>query len=179
MYKPFSIGTLAGFATLPVLMGLGSGISPEAQAVNKAANAAVQSTELSQALFGEKAIAISQLRELAIAYAEPGWDGDGAWAIDPFAVSMAESFVRALPEGVPLPEFAPELDGSISLDWIHSKNRLYSLSVSAKNRLAFAWLDGTDRGHGVVRFDGQIIPARILEDINKILNYGNASIWVA
>src|SRR6266550_5433638 len=99
---------------------------------------------------------------------QAGWDGADAAAIDPLAVLMARRFLRLLPEGVPLPEFAPEPDGSISLDWIRSRNRLFSLSIGRSNRLAYAWLDGADKGHGVVHFDDCNVPELILNHIVAI-----------
>ena len=96
--------------------------------------------------------------------------------IDPMAMINAEAFVRALPIGVPLPEFAPEPDGSVSLDWIQSRTRKFSLSVGRSQRLAYAWLDGTDSGHGVATFDGSIIPPRIIEGIFAIAKNGHAPI---
>jgi len=105
---------------------------------------------------------------------EPGWDGNDALPLDHLAVFKAIALILALPEGVPLPEFAPEPDGSISLDWISSRNRLFSLSVGTGDRLSYAWLDGTDKGHAVARFDGKSVPPRILEGIRSILNGGSA-----
>lgn len=157
----------------------GSGFSPEAQVVSVMAAEVISRFEQSQALFGEKSGAIWQLWTLANECAAQDWDGYNARAIDRQAVCMAEDFVRALPRDVAFPEFAPEPDGSISLDWIYSRNRLFSMSVGHTNRLAFAWLDGTDKGHGVAYFDGRAIPLRILEGINAIMNGGNASIRVA
>jgi len=154
----------------------GSAISSEARAAQKAATAVVESAERSQALFGEKAAALSKLTALTHECAEKGWDGYEACALDPTAVLIAEGFVRALPDSVPLPEFAPEPDGSVSLDWIHSKNRLFTMSVGTNHRLAYAWLDGADKGHAVARFDGETIPPRILQGINSIMNHGNPSI---
>jgi hypothetical protein len=151
----------------------GNAISSEARAAQKAATAVVESAERSQVLFGEKAAALSQLRALAHECTEEGWDGYEAYALDPTAVLIAEGFVRALPDSVPLPEFAPEPDGSVSLDWIQSKNRLF---VGTNHRLAYAWLDGADKGHAVARFDGETIPPRILQGINAIMNHGNPSI---
>ena len=131
----------------------GNAISTEARAAQKSAAAVVESAERSQVLFGEKAAAISQLRALANECSEPGWDGEGASALHPIAVLVAESFLRALPDGIPLPEFAPEPDGAVSLDWIESRNRLFSMSVGTSHRLAYAWLDGADTGHGVARLE--------------------------
>jgi hypothetical protein len=147
--------------------------------VHKAVIKVVELAERSQVLFGEKALALSRLAELAADCAQQGWDGQDALAIDPIALLSAKRFIRALPGGIPLPEFAPEPDGSISLDWIQSPNRLFSLSVGHSNRLAYAWLDGTDKAHGVARFDGQNVPPRVLEDIKSIMGQGRAGLRIA
>ncbi len=157
----------------------GSAISPEAQAVSRAASKLVASAERSQALFGTKATAIAQLKSMASDCAEQGWDGYAAAPISSVALRNAEDFVRALPDDLPLPEFAPEPDGSISLDWIRSRHRLLSLSVGVSNRLAFAWLDGSDKGHGVVRFYGFNIPYRVLDDIRRTMFDANSTLRVA
>jgi hypothetical protein len=147
----------------------GNAVSPEAQAVRAQAAGVVKVFEQSQALFGAKKAAISQLMALA---AEEH-------AVDAIALIVAEQFVRALPNGIPLPEFSIDPDGSISLDWIEARNQIFSLSVGANRRLAFAWLDGTDKGHAVARFDGQQIPERVIEGITSIATNGNASLRVA
>ena len=106
-----------------------SAYSDDAKAVGVKVTAVAQQFERSQALFGDKAAALSQLREMAIECVEPGWDGGEARAINPLAISTAENFIRALPNFIPLPEFAPEPDGSISLDWLPSRHRMFSISV--------------------------------------------------
>lgn len=147
-----------------------SAVSYEAEEVSKRANAVIDAIEHSQALFGERAAAISQLSAIADECRDEGWDGHDADATDARAVLLAEYFVRSLPDDIPLPEFAPEPDGSISLDWIQTRNRLFSVSVGAKNRLAYAWVDGTDGGHAVAHFNGQEIPQRILQGIRAIVS---------
>ena len=165
-----------GFASFYSLARRGSAISAEAQTVQSDAKIVVDSVERSQALFGAKAAAISQVWALVNECAKPGWDGDDALPLDHKAAFKAVAFIRALPKGVTLPEFAPEPDGSISLDWISSRNRLFSLSVGTGDRLPYAWLDGTDKGHAVARFDGESVPPRILEGIKAISNDGSARI---
>ena len=176
MPEAIPIISVLGLAALHSLARAGSAISSEAQTVRRAAGAVADHVERSQALFGGKAAAISQLWALANECAEPAWDGDGALPINQLTVFKAVAFIRALPEVVPLPEFAPEPDGSVSLDWIRSRNRLFSLSVGTSNRLAYAWLDGTDKGHAVAHFDGDIIPPRILDGIEGIMKGGNAAV---
>jgi len=157
---------------LALLAGGGSAISSEADVISNAATKVLESTERSMALFGEKAVAISQLATIATECAKAGWNGEDAVGINPIAVDLAERFIRALPEHLPLPQFAPDPDGAISLDWIQSRNRLLSLSIGNTNRLAFAWLEDTDKGHGVANFDGRNSPPRILDAIKDITHVG-------
>jgi hypothetical protein len=178
MHRVVPVIDLSGYRALHALAGGNSAISPEADAVHEAATEVMESAERSQALFGDKAAALSQLAALATECAEMGWDGGDAAGIDPVAVTSTERFVRALPEGLPPPDFTPDPDGSISLDWIRARNRLFSLSIGRSDRLAYAWLDGTDKGHGVARFDGQNVPPRVLEAIESIVG-GHAGLWAA
>ncbi len=182
MFEPLSTAVgicWLGYAGLNAYARPSSAISPEAKAVAKAVSVLVEAGERSQVLFGKKAMALSKLIALANECASTGWDGDSASPIDPMAVLHAAEFVRALPDGMPLPDFAPEPDGGISLDWIHSRHRLFALSVGNTDRLAYAWLDGTDKGHGVARFDGSKVPLRVLEQIRTTMSDGNAFVRAA
>jgi hypothetical protein len=155
----------------------GSAVSSLAVEVLRATCALAESAERSEFLFGEKAAALSQLWALASQCGEANWDGAGAVAIDAGAIQNAEEFVRALPNGFPIPDFAPEPDGAVSLDWIQSRNRMFSLSIGSGSRFAYAWLEGSDRGHGVVRFDKRRLPARLIEEICRITNHGDSTVW--
>jgi hypothetical protein len=99
--------------------------------------------------------------------------------ISPIALENAERFLRGLPNDLPLPECSPEPDGSISLDWMVSRYRRFTLSVGSSNRLAYAWLDGTDSGHAVDRFDGASVPRRILSAIESIVDNENTRLRAA
>ena len=130
----------------------------------------VNSEERSQTMFGPKAETISDLRALFNDCADDGWDGDDACAIDAIALLNAEAFVRALPDGLPLPHVCPDPDGEISLDWTHSRYRIFSLSCGHDDRMAYAWLDGSSSGNGVDCFDGISVPSRITALIQTIVN---------
>ena len=171
MPEPISTIALVGLGCVALHAAArpGSAVSAEARVLRESASAVVESAERSVALFGSKATAISQIWALAKECAEFDWDGASGEPISLTAASMAADFIRALPDDIQLPEFAPEPDGSISLDWIQSRTRLFSLSAGTTNRLAYTWLDGTDRGHAVVRFDGQTVPIRIVEGIRNIV----------
>jgi hypothetical protein len=152
-------------AAWPAWPAMDSAVSPEARAVREALGAIRESLERSYSLFGPKAALIAEIWSLV---SEGSPDGEDEAIVD-WTAWRAESFVRALPEGLPLPEVAREPDGGISLDWIRSRDRMFSVSVTTTDRLAFAWLDGVDRGHGVARFDGGRLPRPILEGIAGLL----------
>ena len=108
---------------------------------------------------------IKQLRALGRDCANDDWDGRGALALKPESLRRAEVIAINLPDGFPMPECAPEPDGSISLDWIFSRPVLYSLSVGGSERLAYAWMDGKKSGHGVACLTGPSMPALFLSKI--------------
>ena len=126
-------------------------------------------TAAKKATSASKTNLIAQVHGLADDCAEPDWDGNGASSIDRRALAAVENFIRALPNGIPLPELAAEPDGSISLDWIQSCNRLFSVSVGSTRCLACAWSDGADKGHAVASFDGTIIPPTVLDGIGEVI----------
>lgn len=154
----------------------GSAMSGEACDLESAELSIARFAEEVESLLGTRKEALRNLYEVALECADADWDAAGALPVDPLAVETAADLIRALPDSLPVPEVAPEPDGGISLDWIQSRHRLFSLSVGSDDRLAYAWLDGTDKGHGVSRFDGTEIPARVLALIESILSRGDASV---
>lgn len=112
-----------------------------------------------------KASVLSQIQALVTERARSGWDANEAEPVSECAAIRAADFICALPEGFPLPELAPEPDGSISLDWIRSRNWILSLSIGTSDRLPYAWVEGADRGHAVGIFDGKNISPGILARI--------------
>ena len=180
MPEPVSTAVVAGYTmALYLATRTGSAVSREAAAVRESASAIVASTERSIALFGAKSAVIDRIYELAAECQHDGWDGDEAFGVASDVMDRAVSFIRALPAGVALPEVASDPDGSISFDWIAARTRVFSLSVGATNRLSFAWIDGTDRGHGVARFDGDAVPARVLNGIRELTNDRATALRVA
>ena len=114
-----------------------------------------------------RGIVLSRVQALVAECAMLGWDGNGAEPISQDAAILVAKFIRALPEGSPLPELAPEPDGSISLDWIETPSRLLSVSVGISDRLACAWIDDGKRGSYVAPFGGHTIPPEILEHLKR------------
>lgn len=145
-----------------------TGVSPEAEILALSACEVTQFEQQSISLYGEKSALISELLDLADECDEKDWDSYGALPLDELAIDNAIAFIHTLPPEISMPELAPDPDGEVSLDWIASKTSLFSVSCGSSHRLAYSWLDGTDRGHAVAAFDGREIPKRILDGIHEI-----------
>ena len=170
------LGAVKGYLALQAIAHGTSAVSVEADTLRKSATDVIRAAERSVSLFGEKSKAIDEILALADECSVEGWDGYGAAPVDGSAVELATDFIRALPEAIPLAEFSVDPDGAISMDWAVNPSRVFSLSIGASDRLAYAWLDGTDKGHAVARFDGIQVPRRILEGI-QAFTYDSSSIW--
>jgi hypothetical protein len=153
-----------------------SGFSVEAGLARDGARTALRAVAGSEHLLGRRAKAIAELSALAKECSETGWDGESAAPVSVPSFRNACDFVWALPDSLPIPEFAAEPDGAISLDWIRGPYLLLSVSIGPSQRLAWAWLDGSDSGHGVLRFDGASIPDRLLDEIRRVTSDGGAPV---
>lgn len=160
-----------GYSALDSYARKTSAISAEAQVVTQAASSLLRSREASQSLFGRKALAISGLRSVVSEVASTAADDPDQAIPTSNALRNAEDFLRALPDDIQLPGFSVDPDGAIALDWIQSRTRMFSISISDSERVAYAWLDGSDRGHAVARFRGQHISPQLLSLIRTVAAY--------
>ena len=129
-----------------------------------------QHIDRSWVLFGSKKDALNRLSELAAECAEADWDGYGAEAVSQSTVERCTRFIRRLPEELPLPEISVEPDGEIALDWSPTLTQMFSVSIGTADRMACAWVNGTEHGHVVVSSNNGEIPSRILQEIQRITN---------
>jgi hypothetical protein len=167
-----TIGLLmTGYAAASALSRPSSAVSREAATVRRKASSVMESVEKSFALFGLKAQALSELNFLASECRTSDWDGYGAEPVDGNALRMARDIIRSMPDDLPLPTFSIEPDGCVSLDWMPSRTCTFTLSAGKTDRMPYAWIDGTDRGHAVAKFVNGLIPPRILEEIRRICSH--------
>ena len=117
----------------------------------------------------EKDQLFSELREIEKECSEVNWDGEGAMLVDRMTIEQAENFISALPEDIPLPEVAPDPDGEIAFDWIWDKGHTLSLSISPTGSLAYAWIDGEEKGHATSSFYGKM-PQRLINELKGFLS---------
>lgn len=158
---------------LQPLVPSASAVSTEADYLYQSALQVENRVESSQALFGAKSKLLSALQELARECGDDDWDGYGARAVSPASLAQAQIFIRALPDRLPLPELSAEPDGAIALDWMPDKQKTLSVSVSARPRLTWASVDGTERNRGAVPFTG-VMPSRIVSEIERISGHGTS-----
>jgi hypothetical protein len=81
------------------------------------------------------------------------WDDEGARAITPRTVAIAELAVAALhrmtAKGTPAPDILPEADGEICLSWSRGDGAVFSVSVGEHGNANFAGQLGREGGrHG-------------------------------
>src|SRR5687768_15269420 len=108
MSEPISTLVLFGYAAMHVAACPRTAVSDEAKVVRKAAANILYKGEQSEALFGVRNAAVSQLIELFDECQGADWDGMGAHPLNGEALYRAIQFVRVLPANLPMPEFAPE-----------------------------------------------------------------------
>ncbi len=162
---------IAGYTAALSLSRPRSAVSAEAEVIRSGAHVVVENVQRSVALFGPKAALISELWILSEECREPNWDGYGAAAARPEAVRRAQELIESLPNDVPLPECSVEPDGCVSLDWIPGAHRTLTLSVGESDRIPYAWIDGSDRGHAVATVVGGQLPSRILAEIRRFTGH--------
>ena len=179
MPEPISVTTAAFLGCALLAPRHSTGLSDEAETICGVRSAIVRHVEQSQSLFGQKSSLISQAWEIFNESQSPGRKADGESPVKTVALKEAIDFIRACPDGTTLPEIAADPDGGVCFEWISSRHRMLSLSLDGSGRIAFAWLDGTDKGHGVARFYAGQIPRLILEAINSITDAGHVGNRIA
>lgn len=152
-----------------------SAVSNEATQVIKSLRRIDEAQQGSQILSGRFDEAMSALYA---AVSESVVDDEQA-AVPSGAIQNALSTLRAFPSTLPFPEIGIDPDGAISLDWILTRSRMFSISVSESDRLAYAWLNGTDRGHGVVRLVGGQLPKPMRLQLEEIVGDACTSLRAA
>lgn len=88
------------------------------------------------------------------------WDGEGARAIDPAAYAVAKQFILTLPSTSPAPSVSVDRDGEVDLAWDFDRDHVFSISISAAGRLAYAGIFGQERHTGAAQFIDEI-PASV------------------
>jgi hypothetical protein len=89
--------------------------------------------------------------------------------VDADTAENSIKFAYLLPRSFPTPEVAPDPDGDISFDWIGESGKMFSVSVDARGRLAYAGsFNNGVRVHGTQQLS-EICPPEIIWGIKKAI----------
>jgi hypothetical protein len=166
MLEPASLSALPCTPlALAVYAQPSSAISPEANRLSDAAERVMRERRGVQSFFGAKDILLSDLSSV-VAGLHVDEDQE---SVSPKAFLNVVQFILALPNDLPNPAFGIDPDGEISVTWYVSRTRLFSASVSESERIAYAWMDGSDKGHAVDRFRAPELPARLVSALRSIV----------
>lgn len=150
-------------------------VSLEGDHVAKAAEDVLQFCQQSESLFGSKD---RTLEHLFLVIEEVTVDSDQELPV-PATIANAINLLMTLPNDLMMPEIGVDPDGSIAFDWIVSRSRMLSISVSTSDRLAYAWLDGSDRGHAVGRLRNGKIPNELIAIMRSLIPNANFTLRAA
>jgi len=110
---------------------------------------------------------ISEIEQIVAESAETGRTDHEAPTIEKKTAEAAMAFSILLPRSLPAPEVAPEADGEISFDWLGPSGKIFSVSVNATGRLAYAGIFGRkSKVHGTEQLSN-IFPSEIIQGISK------------
>ena len=98
------------------------------------------------------------IRELLQIAGEGNWDNDGALAIVPETVKIAETLVDLFPEFVftAPPDVSPTPHGEVDFDWVISRNIMLTVSVCPSEEIAVAGIFGDSDYHKTERWTGDL-----------------------
>ena len=89
-----------------------------------------------------------QLFEVFDECSSEGWDGDRAEPISVDVLYCTIRFLNSFPLGIEAPEVGAEPDGSITLEWYRSPNKVISISINPDGWMYYAALIGSSKRHG-------------------------------
>jgi len=100
---------------------------------------------------------------------QPGWEGEGAEAVEQQTLLIAKQLVESLPTSYRNPTISGEPDGHISLEWYVHPRRILTVSVSPNRTLHWAALIGAEDPRGSCPFYGEM-PKTLLFWIGRVCN---------
>lgn len=112
----------------------------------------------------------SKIEELQ-QYLEENWDGYDAKAISIESIIGAIIFVSIQPDSIPIPDFVPEPEGQMGLEWYNpDKKKTFIISFNEQNMIEYAGIfeDGAETyGSELYTYE---IPKTIIDSIIRTIS---------
>ena len=102
---------------------------------------------------------VSLKREVRSLLEEAGtedWDGEGALALAPETVDIAQKLIDEFPPHIGRPDVAATPHGEVDFDWIINRNVMLTISVGPSKEIAFAALFHDARWNGCEPWKGTL-----------------------
>lgn len=115
----------------------------------------------------ERTPVLRDLLEMAPEVSTPGWDGHDGLPVSALTIANAAQFVRALPQGCPVPSVSAEADGHVCLEWYRAPDHLLSVSIDPEANLYYAAIFRGPRVSGCEPFLG-MVPKSIEDAIARL-----------
>ncbi|MDO8540860.1 MAG: hypothetical protein Q7S40_10530 [Opitutaceae bacterium] len=145
-----------------------AGNSREADLVQQVLQAAIRSELQSATLSGARISALADLDGFYVIAAKHGWDGEDALPVKNEAYVNARRFLSLMPRNWSKPEISADPDGEVAVEWHGGTRRRLSISFGPDERLSYAWLNGSERGHGTDMFIDEI-PSGIAAQVGRLV----------
>ena len=84
------------------------------------------------------------------------WDGEGALALAPETVDIAQKLIDEFPPPVGRPDVAATPHGEVDFDWVIARNVMLTVSVGPSKEIAFAGLFHGARLNGCEPWEGTL-----------------------
>lgn len=157
--------------SIPLTSPIGNGVSDQSRAISSqfenVDKAALQTGSLGFPRQEASEAFFDALHEAN----DEGWEGYGGKVISSWVVLSALNFIKLLPTNLPIPEITIDPDGEVLFEWYRSPYRVFSVSVGAYGKIAYAGLFGEVRMNGS-SFFADNFPRVLLEAIKKVYATG-------
>ena len=97
-----------------------------------------------------------EVRGILARAGEDNWDGEGALAVSPRTVEIAELAIDGFPSYVARPDVEATPRGEVDFDWAVSRDAMLTVSIGPSGEVAFAGLFGGARVSGSEIWSGGI-----------------------
>lgn len=151
------------FVYPPFMRSFNTGASPESRRIQKRVSEIVHHFRQR----AERERALNSLARIVERGSRDNWDGYGAQGIEPRVSQLACRFLNTLPSAIPTPDVGVDPDGEISFEWIVSRDRQLTVSLSPESVLSYAGVYGSAAKHGKEEFD-DTVPQELLEAIRRL-----------
>ncbi len=159
-------GVLTPFGAL-----VGNGVSAQSRAITGRLENVAEAALRTGSIGLPRQTVLEALLDALDEAADEDWEGYGGQMVSPRVFIGALRFVWLLPASVPVPDVTIDPDGEVLFEWYRSPYRVFSVSVGAGGKSAYAGLLEDEKVNGTERISDSF-PRTFIEAIKKVYAVG-------